>query len=165
MQFVNDDMDDDQFRRAAEEYPLNTDKGDWNKVLEKMQAEGVNVPQKKKNRTGLLLLLTLIPLLLICTTYIKNDSATNDADLVRKNTTVSPNAGSNKDPKTLSKKNEPLKIAKGSEQLNNGRNEVATLTKQNEILTSRTIKETRFNTPRSRTNNDIAIAENTDKNL
>ena len=39
MQFVNDDMDD-MYRRAAEEYPLKTDSGDWNKVLEKMQSDG-----------------------------------------------------------------------------------------------------------------------------
>lgn len=70
MQFINDDMDD-LFRRAAEEYPLKTDKGDWNKLLAKMKADGSN---KKGNKTKYLLFFLLIPLLLICTTYINNDS-------------------------------------------------------------------------------------------
>jgi hypothetical protein len=76
MQFVNDDMDDELFRRAAEEYPLITDNGDWNKVLNKMQAGGnSNSSNKKGSKSKYLFLLALIPLLLICTTYIKNDSS------------------------------------------------------------------------------------------
>jgi hypothetical protein len=73
MQFVNDDMDDDLFRQAAEEYPLRTDSGDWNKVMEKMQAGGN--PHKKGGKARYTLLLALIPLLLICTTYINHDSS------------------------------------------------------------------------------------------
>jgi hypothetical protein len=73
MQFVNDDMDDDLFRQAAEKYPLRTDSGDWNKVMEKMQAGGNS--HKKGGRARYILLLALIPLLLICTTYIKHDSS------------------------------------------------------------------------------------------
>jgi hypothetical protein len=74
MQFVNDDMDDDLFRQAAEEYPLKTDSGDWNKMMEKMRA-GDNAPHKKVGKARYILLLALIPLLLICTTYIKHDSS------------------------------------------------------------------------------------------
>src|SRR5688500_15353569 len=77
MQFVNDDMDD-LYRQAAEDYPLKTDSGDWNKVLEKMQAGGEGKIPVKRDRSKYLLLLALIPLVLICTTYIKNDSF-NDA--------------------------------------------------------------------------------------
>src|SRR5687768_3129292 len=74
MQFVNDDMDD-IFRRAAEEYPLQTDNPDWDKLVSKMRADGgdKNNPGKKDNRRRYLLLLALIPVLLICTTYIKNN--------------------------------------------------------------------------------------------
>ena len=74
MQFVNDDMDD-LFRRAAEEYPLKTDSADWDKLASKMQAEDEhkNASGKKRNKAKYLLLLALIPLFLICTTYIKND--------------------------------------------------------------------------------------------
>src|SRR5687768_4698087 len=72
MQFVNDDMDD-LYRRAAEDYPLKTDSGDWNKVLDKMQAGGEGKIPVKRDRSRYFLLLALIPLVLICTTYIKND--------------------------------------------------------------------------------------------
>lgn len=79
MQFVNDDMDD-LFRRAAEEYPLKTDSGDWNKMMDKMQAAGndPNDAGKKGNRKRYFFLLMLIPLLLLCTTYIKNNHSTVD---------------------------------------------------------------------------------------
>lgn len=77
MQFVNDDMDDELYRRAAEEYPLKTEGADWNKLREKLNAAGGNNSGKKKNRRGIILLLALIPLLLICTTYINTDHATN----------------------------------------------------------------------------------------
>src|SRR5215217_5851911 len=71
MQFVNDDMDDELFRRAAEEYPLKTDSGDWNAVMNKLQAGENN---KKGDRAKYLFLLALIPLFLICTTYINTNS-------------------------------------------------------------------------------------------
>lgn len=74
MQFVNNDMDD-LFRRAAEEYPLKTDNGDWDTLLAKMKAAGDNDDGvgKKDGKTKNFFLLLLIPLVLICTTYIKND--------------------------------------------------------------------------------------------
>jgi hypothetical protein len=71
MQFVNDDMDQ-LFRDAAKDYPLKTDSGDWNAVLNKMQGENNTAGKKRKGRNYLLMLL-LIPLLIICTTYIKNN--------------------------------------------------------------------------------------------
>src|SRR6187549_828095 len=76
MQFVNDDMDD-MYRQAAEEYPLKTDSGDWNKVLEKMQSDSKGKIPERKVKRRYFLLLVLIPLLLICTTYINNDSFKN----------------------------------------------------------------------------------------
>ena len=89
MQFVNDDMDD-LIRRAAEEYPLKTDSGDWDKLVSKMQADSgnKNIPGKKGNRRRYLLLLILIPLLLICTTYINNNSSGNINNQISKETTV-----------------------------------------------------------------------------
>ena len=35
MQYVNDDMDE-LFRRAAKDYPLNTNSADWEKVKNKL---------------------------------------------------------------------------------------------------------------------------------
>ena len=76
MQFVNDDMDD-MYRKAAEEYPLKTDSGDWNKVLEKMQSGGQGKTPGEKLKGRQFLLFLLIPLSLICTTYINSDSFKN----------------------------------------------------------------------------------------
>ena len=51
MQYVNDDMDE-LFRRAAENYPLNTNSADWNEVQKKLIAAGIGeqetVVEKKK---------------------------------------------------------------------------------------------------------------------
>src|SRR5215203_3841258 len=80
MQFVNDDMDD-LYRQAAEEYPLKTDGGDWNKVLEKIQAGGKGQIPVKRDWSRYLLLLVLIPLLLVCTTYIKSDKLKEGSNL------------------------------------------------------------------------------------
>jgi hypothetical protein len=67
MQYVNDDMDD-LFRRAAENYPLDTSGADWKKVLTMLEGnEGKDVSEKKPNKNGRLLwLLLLLPLGLIC---------------------------------------------------------------------------------------------------
>ena len=45
MQELNDDMD--LFRRAAEDYPLNTDSADFNEVLKKLSAEQSEKINKK----------------------------------------------------------------------------------------------------------------------
>ena len=68
MQYVKDDMDE-LFRRAAENYPLDTNNADWNKVLAAMQGQASQdpAPEKKGNKKGRLLwLLLLLPLGLIC---------------------------------------------------------------------------------------------------
>jgi hypothetical protein len=68
MQYVNDDMDD-LFRRAAEDYPLDTSGADWKKVLTMLEGEngGKGVSEKKPNKNGRLLwLLLLLPLGLVC---------------------------------------------------------------------------------------------------
>jgi hypothetical protein len=67
MQYVNDDMDD-LFRRAAEEYPLDTSGADWKKMLKMLEGtEGKDVSEKKPNKNGRLLwLLLLLPLGLVC---------------------------------------------------------------------------------------------------
>src|SRR5690349_8195740 len=85
MQFVNDDMDDELYRRAAEDYHLKTDGADWNKLREKLDDADGNRSGKKKRR-GIILLLALVPLLLICTTYINTDRAINELGKLEENT-------------------------------------------------------------------------------
>lgn len=68
MQHVNDDMDE-LFRRAAQDYPLNTGGAAWEKVqkaLEEPPAGGER-PSGRNNRRHLLWLLLLLPLPWICT--------------------------------------------------------------------------------------------------
>jgi len=69
MQYVNDDMDE-LFKRAAENYPLDTKTADWNKVLAALQNETETKPEKKGNKNGRFLwLLLLLPLGLICNRF------------------------------------------------------------------------------------------------
>jgi hypothetical protein len=55
MQFINDDIDQ-LFRRAAEEYPLNTNSADWSKVQKALQND--NKTKKQKGRFFILFFLT-----------------------------------------------------------------------------------------------------------
>jgi hypothetical protein len=68
MQHVNDDMDE-LFRRAAENYPLDTSSADWNKVLAGMQEQdgSQTVPGKESDKKRhFLWLLLLLPLGFLC---------------------------------------------------------------------------------------------------
>jgi hypothetical protein len=73
MQYVNDDMDE-QFRKAAEHYPLDTRGADWSKIAAALADPGTAVvaAQPKNNRGKMLWLLLLLPLGLICTRYFNN---------------------------------------------------------------------------------------------
>jgi hypothetical protein len=90
MQYVNDDMDE-LFKRAAEDYPLDTSNADWNKVLAALQGEaGTNsISEKKKgNKNGRLLwLLLLLPLGLICNQLYSPGALNNTSALNSKGTT------------------------------------------------------------------------------
>lgn len=74
MQSLNDDIED-LFRRAAEEYPLNSDGADWDKVMQLLhQQEGdlpKEVPRKKDYRY--LWLVFLLPIGFVCGRYVGND--------------------------------------------------------------------------------------------
>jgi hypothetical protein len=60
MRDINDDMDD-LFRRAADNYPLNTNSSDWNKVKSALESPVVEDAREKKRRLGFLWLLLLLP--------------------------------------------------------------------------------------------------------
>jgi hypothetical protein len=63
MQYLNDDMDE-LYRRAAEDYPLNTNSADWNAVLKKIYVDGTGTignEKESRNYRWLLLLLLLLP--------------------------------------------------------------------------------------------------------
>ena len=70
---VNDDMDE-LFKKAGENYPLNTDSSDWNEVYKALQSLNIplkNTANKKKSRRFLWLLL-LLPLIVALNKYIFN---------------------------------------------------------------------------------------------
>jgi hypothetical protein len=74
MLHLNDDHNDELFRRAAESYPLKTDSSDWDAIRSKMDTTPDNeaVPvavAKRKQYRFLWLLLLLIPLLLFESRY------------------------------------------------------------------------------------------------
>lgn len=84
---VNDDINDELFRRAAESYPLKTDNADWGAVVNKMSSVDttdepvVNIKKRKNNYRFLLLLLLIIPLVIfenINPTSHKNTSKNNN---------------------------------------------------------------------------------------
>lgn len=90
MQHVNDDMDE-LFRRAAEDYPLNTDSADWNAVAKKLSADKSIADKESvkanRNYKHLLWLLLLLPVGWLSYNYIFD---------TKEPATVSKNAG-NKD--------------------------------------------------------------------
>ncbi len=73
MQPLDDDMDE-LFRRAGEEYPLNTNGSDWNKVLHQLQAKEEDIPKLEKGKSDYryLWLLLLLPVGFVCGRYIGN---------------------------------------------------------------------------------------------
>lgn len=80
MQYVNDDMDE-LFKRAAENYPLDTNSANWNKVLAALQnqTEAKPVPGKKGNKNGRLLwLLLLLPIGFICNQLYSPGTVNNE---------------------------------------------------------------------------------------
>lgn len=91
MQYVNDDMDD-LFRRAAQDYPLNTRGADWDKLQKALEEPPApnGAPARKDNRRHLLWLLLLLPLPWICTRYIdEGDKDLAHAPAVQKATEAS----------------------------------------------------------------------------
>jgi hypothetical protein len=70
---VNYNMDE-LFKKAAEEYPLNTDSSDWNKVYKALSPQNVPLEDTaKKNRSRRLLwLLLLLPLIAVIYKYSFN---------------------------------------------------------------------------------------------
>jgi hypothetical protein len=77
MQSVNDDMDE-LFRRAAKDYPLDTNSADWNKVARQLDTSAKENTFKRNNRKYLWLLL-LLPFSIICNQYFVEDKGSRIA--------------------------------------------------------------------------------------
>src|SRR5688500_6573411 len=76
MQQVNNDMDD-LFKKAAEEYPLQTGGADWNKVHKALQqTEGSPGAEKREGRRRFTVLFLLFPMLVGGYFLLKNNGVT-----------------------------------------------------------------------------------------
>src|SRR5437870_5370803 len=76
MQYENENMDE-LFRRAAEDYPLDTSSKDWNKVQQALESKETQIVQKN-NKGRLLWLLLLLPMGLLCNKYLMNGDEANN---------------------------------------------------------------------------------------
>jgi hypothetical protein len=65
MQYVNDDMDD-LFRRAAENYPLDTKSADWDKIAAELEIQPVKPKDHIFKDRRYLWLLLLLPISFLC---------------------------------------------------------------------------------------------------
>ena len=75
MQHVNDDMDE-LFRRAGEEYPLDTRGADWEKISRALGSQEPEKPVAKKINRNFLWLLLLLPFSFLCNRYIVGEEGT-----------------------------------------------------------------------------------------
>lgn len=91
MQYINDDMDE-LFRRAAENYPLNTNSADWKEVQKKLIAAGIGdqgtVVTKKTFNKRLLLLLLLLPAIWIYVNSVQQQKQQSSKKVVDKNVSL-----------------------------------------------------------------------------
>src|SRR6476620_10411424 len=71
MQYVNDDMDD-LFRRAAENYPLDTKSADWDKIAAELNLKPDKTNNGNTKDRRFLWLLLLLPLSFICNHIFKD---------------------------------------------------------------------------------------------
>jgi hypothetical protein len=74
MQYVNDDMDD-LFRRAAENYPLDTKSADWGKVAAELEKKYDKIEKPGSNNRKYLWLLLLLPFSFLCNHIFNADTS------------------------------------------------------------------------------------------
>jgi hypothetical protein len=90
MQYLNDDNMDELFRRAADDYPLNTDSKNWDKVMSALQTENADIASdknaaKKNSYRKYLWLLLLLPMAWICNgKFFMNDSKQSEDNVAIK---------------------------------------------------------------------------------
>jgi len=117
MQYLSDDNMDELFRRAADDYPLKTNKPDWDKVSHALQTEDAakeaDDAKKKTSYRKLLWLLLLLPFVWICNgKYFMNDSKFSDDNIALKKPLNPKTSSATKN--ADSKKDETTKVAKSS---------------------------------------------------
>src|SRR5438270_6835662 len=89
MQYVNDDMDE-LFRRAAENYPLDTNNANWNKVWNALQDPEENPNENSNRKRRFFWLFALLPLSLIGYIYLKPSPQARQTSSKHNSETVTP---------------------------------------------------------------------------
>ena len=132
MHYENENMDE-LFRRAAENYPLDTSSKDWNKVMQALQTEnGQPEVAQKNNRGRFLWLLLLLPMGLVCNQYFmqNNNDEKNISSAAKEVIPAKPSSQSKKQTKTeetgftIAEKQKPRQLTKS------GKSETSTSVKQ-----------------------------------
>ncbi|MGN6401907.1 MAG: outer membrane beta-barrel protein [Flavisolibacter sp.] len=115
MQHVNDDMDE-LFRRAGEEYPLDTSGADWSKIAKELNIPATEKTAPENSNKKLLWLLLLLPFSFICTQYFSDNSAgdTSSVSKLEKNT-ANAELQTKKDRASESKKTDSQNLSKGKQ--------------------------------------------------
>lgn len=122
MQEVNDNMDE-LFRRAAEDYPLDTSSKDWNKIAIALQNEQEPVQAVKKDKRGRFLwLLLLLPMVLICNRYV----LPGDSDKLKS---------------TAAEKSQPLNSGQPEKEQNKNSSEITNNTEKEKIQTTNALQQ------------------------
>jgi hypothetical protein len=75
MQYVNDDMDE-MFRRAAEDYPLDTSGADWEKVKAMLNGDAASSVTKEKKKRRFFWFFLIIPVGMSAIAYFYYQPAT-----------------------------------------------------------------------------------------
>ncbi len=178
MQNIENDMDD-LFRRAAENYPLNTGKGDWDKIDKKLAVPAIEDktqrPAKSFNYKKLLFLLLLLSS--IAAIYIFNsgpdkylaDSRVerNNRQAVSKEEKINPNATVNQSPvktyvenkKAVESEKAEIKKTTAIDKLNTGVTSNAANFNQNGVSKEAKVLYTQMDQPKTEKHNQIFNSE------
>src|SRR5690242_254884 len=92
MQYVNDDMDE-LFRRAAENYPLDTGNANWNKVWAALQHPEEQPVEKPDRKRRFFWLFALLPLTAVGYYFLQHSPAAQKETVAHQKTTLPSSLG------------------------------------------------------------------------
>jgi hypothetical protein len=148
MQYLNDDNMDELFRRAADDYPLKTDSGNWDKVNAAMQTENADPTSeknaaKKNSYRKYLWLLLLLPMAWICNgKFFMNDSKQSEDNVTIKNAEQPKTTSAAKTLKAGDKNFDSKSIQLSTAQKNSSEKNITASKTQNNIKANKPVQPT-----------------------
>ena len=146
MQYLNDDNMDELFRRAADDYPLNTDSGNWDKVNAAMQTENADSnadknSAKKNSYRKYLWLLLLLPMAWICNgKFFSNDSKQGEDNVTIKKSPQPETTSETKTKKTDDKKFDSKSIQLSNTEKKSSEKNITSSKTQNNIKVNQPVQ-------------------------